>query len=354
MSAVRFWAKRFEAAGKMSLRASLLVGIGLLLGAAVLDWKTGPELASAIFYLVPICWVTWKGGRWAGLAAALGSGACWLAVVMLTNRRFSSDLIPYWNAFVRTTSFCLISSLESEVLARIQAQRRLRLANEDLERQARILAEVSDREQRRLGEDLHDGLCQHLVSTAFAARRLAGSLAARNLPQAQDAAEIAELLGASISQARDVARGLCLVPMEIGGLASALEDLVTQVRSQHWIACELVEGASIPVLAETVGTNLFRITQEAVRNAVKHAQASQIRVTLAADAREVWLHIEDNGVGLQPDFAATCGIGLRIMNYRARIVGARLTVGPRQGGGTLVTCSVRRPDATVRNDSSPG
>ena len=171
-------------------------------------------------------------------------------------------------------------------------------ARKKLERQ---IAEASDREQRRLGEDLHDGLCQHLVSTAFATRGLAAKLADRSLPEAEDAVEIAELLGASIAQARDVARGLCLVPLEAGGLASALEELATQTRSHHRIACQFVEkNASIPALEETVGANLFRIAQEAVNNAIKHGQASQITVTLSADPQQIRLDVEDDGVGFRP------------------------------------------------------
>jgi len=452
----------------MSLRASLLSGVALLLGAAVLDWVTGPELASAIFYLAPIMWVTWKGGRWAGLGTALVSGVIWLVLVLMSHRRFGNELIPFWNAFVRTTSFSLISLLQSEVLARRRADRSARQAHEDLENQAGILqsilnstgdgvlvadsqgrllhmnptarrtlgippreqdvvawlesqknylpdiaashlrqenpllravrgetvdeaemfvpptdsgegtwlsvtgrplrdsagrttggvivftditarkklerqiVEVRDREQRRLGEDLHDGLCQHLVSTAFAARRLAAKLADRSLPEAEDAVEIAELLGASITQARDVARGLCLVPLETGGLASALEEFAAQVRSRHRIGCEFVEKGPVPDLEEAVAANLLRIALEAVNNAIKHGQARQITLTLSADPQQIRLEVEDDGIGLQPDYAPGRGMGLHMMNYRARMVGAVFGIQPRGGGGTTVTCSVRR------------
>lgn len=479
MSLVRLWAAWVERAGRMPSGASSLVGVGLLLTAAMLDWASGPEIASAIFYLVPILWMTWKAGRWLGLATALASGASWLGVLLLSHARYANEVIPFWNAFVRTTSFCLISSLESEVLARVRAERRQRQANEDLQKQTAILqsildsmgdgvvvadslgtllhinptarrvlqfpahehdvvaslglqecylpdslagqgsqpnplsravhgesvdeaemllqhagaheaiwlsvtgrplrdaagrvtggvivfsdvsarkklerqlAEASDREQRRLGEDLHDGLCQHLVSTAFAARRLAAKLTDRNLLEAQDAAEIAELLGASISQARDVARGLCLVPLEAGGLASALEALATQVRSRHRIACQLVERAAVPALEETVGTTLFRIAQEAVNNAIKHARARQITVTLSADPRQVRLDIEDDGTGFQPNPEAGPGLGLHIMNYRARMVGAALDIKPRPGGGTLVSCSIPSPNDSDSSATAP-
>src|SRR4029077_16377050 len=160
-------------------------------------------------------------------------------------------------------------------------------ANENLEKQTDILVSISDREQRRLGEDLHDGLCQHLVSTAFAARKLAARLSDRALPEAEEATEIADLLGESISQARDVARGLYLVSLEADGLASALEGLALRPRVRHHVLCQFVEGASIRGLEETVGSSLFRIAQEAVNNAIKHAQAKSITVALSAAPQDL-------------------------------------------------------------------
>jgi signal transduction histidine kinase len=224
-------------------------------------------------------------------------------------------------------------------------------ARRKLERQ---IADASDREQRRLGEDLHDGLCQHLVSTAFAARELAAKLGDRSLPEAEDAAEIAELLGASISQARDVARGLCLVPLEADGLACALEELATQVRSRHRIACQFVEKAPIPDLEDTLAANLFRIAQEAVNNAIKHGQARQITLTLSADLLQIRLAVEDDGAGFQPNPAPGHGMGLHMMNYRARMAGAVFNVAPRVGGGTTVTCSVRCSNLAARGPHANG
>ena len=208
-----------------------------------------------------------------------------------------------------------------------------------LERQ---IAEVSDREQRRLGEDLHDGLCQHLVSVAFAARKLAAKLAEQSKLEAEEATQIAELLGESIAQARAVARGLYLVPLEAGGLRSALEEFVMQVQSRHRLSCQFVERVSVPIVGEMVVTNLFRIAQEAVNNAIKHAQASQIAVTLSADREQIMLTIEDDGTGFQPGSEQSRGMGLHLMNYRARMLGAALHIEPRPGGGTVVSCSVRR------------
>ncbi len=212
-------------------------------------------------------------------------------------------------------------------------------ARKSLERQ---IAEISDREQRRLGEDLHDGLCQYLVSVAFAARKLAARLAEQGLHEAEEASQIAELLGESIAQARAVARGLYLVPLEAGGLRSALEEFVMQVRSRHRIGCDFVERVTVPIVDTMLVTALFRIAQEAVNNAVKHARARQITVTLAADAEQIRLTVEDDGTGLPPAPEKPRGMGMHLMNYRARMMGAALDIGPRAGGGTIVNCALRR------------
>jgi signal transduction histidine kinase len=213
----------------------------------------------------------------------------------------------------------------------------------NLERQ---IAEVSDREQRRLGEDLHDGLCQYLVSIAFAARKLAARLREESKREAAEADQIAELLGESIAQARAVARGLYLVPLEVGGLRSALEEFLMQVRSRHRLACQLVDRVLVPIVGEIVVTNLFRIAQEAVNNSLKHAEAASIVVTLTSDKEQILLTIEDDGKGIPLNLEQGRGLGLHLMNYRARMLGAALLIHPRAGGGTVVACVIRRDSIT--------
>jgi two-component system sensor kinase FixL len=445
----------------MSTRTSLLLALGLLIGTAFLDWVTGPLVAVTIVYVVPICFATWKLGRRAGLAMAAASGVVWLGLEWQAHLSFLNPLVLCWNGLIRTLTFCLVSVLQSELLARKRSQAELQqqagvlesilssmgdgvvvcdasgrlmhinpaarrilripantvnvvawlqsperslpggiagdgaqtnpliqalrgqivdaaelcfpdadrpqgvwlsvtgrplvdhdgqvaggvmvfsdiTARKELERQ---IAAISDREQQRIGEDLHDGLCQHLVSIALAARTLAAKLSDQDLAEREDATEIAELVSQSIAQARSVARGLCLVQIEAGGLSSALEELATQVRSRHRIACQFVNRTVTPILDETLATNLFRIAQEGVNNAIKHAQPQRITVTLSGDPQQIRLTIEDDGVGLSGASQPGGGMGLHIMNYRARILGATLQLAPRKGGGTIVTCAVRR------------
>jgi two-component system sensor kinase FixL len=160
---------------------------------------------------------------------------------------------------------------------------------------------------------------------------------------------IADLLSESIAQARAVARGLYLVSLEAGGLRSALEDFLMQVQARHQIQCQFVERVPAPIIEGAFVTNLFRIAQEAVNNAIKHAQASHIVVTLSADREQIGLAIEDDGTGIQPDSSVARGMGTHLMNYRARIMGAALRIEPRPAGGTLVSCLVHRENLTEQN-----
>lgn len=216
-------------------------------------------------------------------------------------------------------------------------------ARKDLER---TMSDVSEREQRRIGEDLHDGLCQYLVGAAFAARKLAGKLAELELPENRDATQIAELLGDSIAQARDLARGLYLAELESNGLVSALESLAARVSSRHSIDCRFIDRVSSPVEDESVATNLFRIAQEAIMNAVKHAEAKRILVTLETGPERLWLEIADNGAGLPPGAGLAPGMGTQIMRQRARMMGAELNVGVgADGPGTVVQCFIQKSKA---------
>ena len=115
-----------------------------------------------------------------------------------------------------------------------------------------------------------------------------------------------------------------------------------QVQSRHRVPCRFSERVAVPITGETLVTNLFRIAQEAINNAVKHAAATQIAVTLVADVEQIIISIEDDGTGFQPASPERRGLGLHMMNYRARMLGAALHVEPRPGGGTVVRCTVRR------------
>lgn len=209
------------------------------------------------------------------------------------------------------------------------------------ERLEKEVLEISEREQRRIGQDLHDGLCQHLTGIALLSRSLQQKLGAQASPETDCAVRITGLLNEGIDQVRRVTRGLHPVPDEPTGLTLALQDLASAVGHSGAIACRLECPDPVPIPDRTAATHLYRIAQEAVQNAIRHARPSNIVVRLGADEDSIRLAVIDDGVGL-PAHRGGKGMGLEIMNYRARTIGAQLSVEPAAPRGTAVTCVLPR------------
>ncbi len=201
------------------------------------------------------------------------------------------------------------------------------------------VAEISDREQRRIGQDLHDSLCQHLVSIAFASELLRDKLEHYRLPEAAQAEIIAEMVNEGVSQARHLARGLYPVRLEVDGLASALEELAATVQARNNITCHFSSEERVLIYDEVAGNNLYRIVQESVNNALKHGHCKNISIGLGAVDEEVILTDKDDGIGFPEKLESSAGMGLNIMNYRAKMIGASLDIRRGAGGGTIVLCS---------------
>ncbi len=209
-----------------------------------------------------------------------------------------------------------------------------------LERQ---LLEISDREQARIGQDIHDGLCQHLVSLAFDANWLRNALSSKGRPEATKARRIADCLDQAITEARQLARGLFPVRLETEGLAPALEELANATAARFKLHCRFDSKGTVSVKNAAVATHLYRIAQEAVANAVKHSGARNLSIQLRARARTLELTIEDDGSGLPSRTSRkSAGMGLHIMDYRARSIGGSLQLGAAPAGGTVVCCCVPR------------
>jgi signal transduction histidine kinase len=204
------------------------------------------------------------------------------------------------------------------------------------------VTDISEREQRRIGQDLHDGVCQHLVSTAYACNMLSETLGEKRIPESEQAGEIYALIKEAILQIRSLARALHPIDLTGDGLPSALEELAQMVQDATGIQCRCIMDNAATVKDQSVGTDLFRIAQEAVNNAVKHSQASQIEIELQLTRDLLSLTVKDDGNGIRPGAKDRKGIGLATMNYRARRIGASLYVGPAPNGGTLVACSLRQ------------
>jgi two-component system sensor kinase FixL len=202
----------------------------------------------------------------------------------------------------------------------------------------REILEISDREQQRIGQDLHDGLCQHLAATAFASKALQEKLSARFLTESADAAQIADFVNQAISQARNLARGLSPVGLESEGLSPALRQLGLSIQTLFNIPCQFTGDEQRPIRDQAVATHLYRIAQEAVANAVKHGRPQHIWIALQSVNGDVVLSVKDDGVGLPESLDGYKGMGLHFMRYRARMIGATLDVQRVPEGGTSVTC----------------
>ena len=202
----------------------------------------------------------------------------------------------------------------------------------------KTILEISTREQRRIGQDLHDGLGQHLTGIAFMSKVQEQKLMERNLPEAGDAAKIVNLVNQAIHKTRELARGLLPVVSDAQGLMSALEGWAGEVEDLFKVSCRFQCLAPVLVHDDTVATHLYYIAQEAVNNAIKHGRARQIVIRLAALENQGALTIQDNGCGIGHIAPGYKGVGLHLMNYRARMVGGSLEVQRIASGGTMVTC----------------
>jgi signal transduction histidine kinase len=198
---------------------------------------------------------------------------------------------------------------------------------------------VSEREQRRIGEDLHDGLCQHLAGTAIAGQVLRQKLTTQRLPEAADAQRIVELIQEGVLLSRRSAKGLHPVEFDAGGLMLALEEFADTTSKLFRISCRFECESPVLVHDGETAEHMYRIVQEAVRNAINHGNARNIviRLDTVEDGQE--LRIEDDGVGM-PDVLSTEGMGLRIMQNRALVTGGTFRMQRRPGGGTIVCCSL--------------
>lgn len=202
----------------------------------------------------------------------------------------------------------------------------------------RELLEVSNREQRRIGHDLHDGICQQLAAVNYLVDMLGDRLRERGAMEAAEAERIGTLIQEANAQARGVARGLFPVRLGEEGLVLALEDLAASAANRYRLNCRFDCQITPVKMDSQVELHLYYIAQEALLNAINHGKATRVIMTLAADADRFKLTVQDNGAGFDPAKPARSGMGIRIMRYRAKVIAATLEVQSQPNDGTQVTC----------------
>ena len=246
-----------------------------------------------------------------------------------------------------------------EELERIVHERtaQLEAANENLrnemadrQRLERQVLESVEREQERIGQDLHDGLCQLLAGIKFKAASLRTQLEQQGLGQVDQTRDIENLVNEAIRQGYGLARGLNPVKLAGHGLALALKDLAASVTAAFGVDCACEFGAPAAIGDQTIAHHLYRIAQEAIHNAIKHGRAKAITVTLRGPEGHVILTIQDDGLGLPSHAGLRTGMGLKNMEARARMIGASLQIRARESSGTEVTCLLRSPKPQAENE----
>ena len=206
------------------------------------------------------------------------------------------------------------------------------------QRLEKAILEVSAREQRRIGEDLHDGLGQHLTGIAFMSKVLESKLHEKSLPESCDAEKIVKLVNEAINKTRELSRGLLPVVSDAHGLMSALTRYAEEMQDLFQITCRFECGEPVLLYDVNAATHLYHIAREAVNNAIKHGNPSHVVIGLFAKNGEGTLSVQDDGEGISETSSNHAGMGLNIMNYRANMVGGSLDIRRNFTGGTSVVC----------------
>lgn len=337
--------KKVERRSKSFIIAACIGFIGVI-GAT--DFITGSEIFFSVFYLLAVGAGTWFVGRAFGFLLAMLSAAAWISGDVAAGARYSSSFIPIWNSAILVAFYLIVVWLIAK-LRELNAvlEKRVRERTADLtremterERLEKELLDVSEREQRRIGRDLHDSLCQHFTGTALACRVLEEKLAAKALPEATQMENIVNLVEDGIGMARSLARGISPVEMEAEGLVAAFHILATNITKLSKVKCVFEADSPVSIPDAATATHLYRIAQEAVTNAMRHGKAGRIDISLSHRNGQITLTIEDDGVGLPDNWPANPGLGTRIMAHRASMIGGKFSIEPNPTGGTLVTCSL--------------
>lgn len=317
----------------------LIVALGLVGLIGCFDYAAGLEWSFLAPYPLPIILVVWKTGRRLGFAcAALCAATFWVAhigshayearwefVLAVVARLF------YFAVFVLATA--VVKAHRQLDRARIEALER----TEELERQ---ILRASEREQQRIGRDLHDSLGPHLAAIRYSATFLANDLRQSNPPAALKAEQIGQMAADAVSLAQNLARGISLVPMDGAGLAVALEELASATSRLTGMAVSFCDRRNTHGDDPADGIHFYRITQEALNNAAKHGGARKVTIVLNKSEDSLRLAIADDGKGISSSPNDTRGMGLDSMRFRAQVLGGELRIDSNPNEGTIVSCEI--------------
>src|SRR5437868_9147681 len=331
---------------RLTTSRSTLVTVCVVItaGLGYVDYLTGYEQTFLLFYLVPIGLGTWFGDFWLGFTFSVMSIGAWV----VSDVAAGVPTVGLWNIGMALGSYAVFTSLLSKLRTLLnELDQRVRdrtaaLKREMAERERldQEIAEVADRERRRLGQNLHDSLGQHLTGTALAAQVLREKLAGRSATEVAEADKVVQYIEEGIDLTRNLARGFFSPELEADGLNVALYGLAANITERFRVPCTFNGNDAVQVGDATIATQLYRIAQEAVMNAVKHAGASRIDIELARNGQKLTLAVSDDGCGFPQKIPEPPGLGLRLMAHGASLIGGKLAITRNQDGGTLVTCNL--------------
>ena len=311
-----------------------------LLVIAVVDFVTSYRIRLVPFYAVPIFVLAWFCGNKWGIAAGIFSSVTWWCANRFTGDPDLQGSIAVWEVSRQVAFFLTVAVVGSALRNKSDiAAERIALL-EHSQRLEREIVNISETEQRRIGQDLHDGLCQYLAGLTCAATSLRDDLQDLHLyTDAKKAGELVSLLEDAVVETRNLARKLVPAHVSRLGLVLALESLTQSVTRLYGVNCTLQCQVSSANWDEHTAMHLYRIAQEAINNATRHGTARNIFLFLDATGRSIRLRVVDDGVGFSE--SQSQGIGLDIMHYRARLIAGQLTIKRRDSRGTVVTCTAR-------------
>jgi len=283
------------------------------------------------------------------------------ALILVTALKDSFDNVSGW-----------LSSI-TDITQRKQAEHALRQSHEELELRVRQrtsdlsiannqlksalaerrrleheLLEITDKERRRIGLDLHDDLGQKLAGIAFISKSLEVRLSRRRSKEAPEAANLHGLIQETITQTRALSHDMVAMDLQEGDIGAAMEGLVAHVKHTFGLSCRFYSQTAGSEIDANSVRELYKITQEAVLNAITHGKATRVEIRLTQDGGQYRLSITNDGTPLPPEIRANPGMGLRIMKYRANLIGGSLEIKAGEDGGAVVTCSLAAPNHHIK------
>jgi len=233
----------------------------------------------------------------------------------------------------------LLPSVVKRALTGVERDRALAEAQADSRRLETEIVAISEKERHNIGADLHDGLGQQLTAIELICTGLKEDVADLQPDLRERVEQMGRMLREAVAQTRVLSRGLVPVRDDPDALRMALAELTERINSLGSIRCRLEYPAAVPILEPSVAGHLYRIAQEAVNNAVKHSKTTEIVVRFRETKDGPWLQVSDNGCGMPKTDSRNSGLGLRMMQHRARVIGANLTVSSRRAAGVTITCA---------------